>query len=78
MNNKIDTYLIGCEFVHKCDDPFSSERRFIIGFYGGDIILDQNGFISSINSILLYPNDYSDPIPYKEWIKQINEKDVEG
>lgn len=69
--------LLGCEFIHKYSDPFSSERRFISSIYSKNLVLDQDGVFSSIDNILLYPDDYSDPIPYKEWVKKINEQDVD-
>ena len=78
LRKHLEKTLIGCEFVHKYDDPFSSERRFISSIYSKILVVDQDGVFSSLDNILLYPDDYSDPIPYKEWVKKINKQDVEG
>ena len=42
-----------------------------------NLVYSQDGFCTPLENILLYPDDYSDPIPYKEWAKQINKQDVE-
>ena len=41
------------------------------------IVTDQDGLSGYLHEQLFYPDDYSDPIPYKEWAKQINKQDVE-
>ena len=80
LRKHLEKTLIGCEFMHytsKSEPPF---RRFVHSVEVrklGAIATDQNGFISVIDHILLYPDDHSDPIPYKEWVKQINEQGVE-
>jgi len=80
LRKHLEKTLIGCEFMHytsKSEPPF---RRFVHSVEVrklGAIATDQNGFISVIDHILLYPDDYSDPIPYKEWVKKINEQSVE-
>lgn len=78
LRKHLEKTLIGCEFIHRNNDTFSSERRFISSIYSKSIVVDQNGILSSLDSILLYPDDHSDPIPYKEWVKKINEQDVEN
>ena len=75
---KICTHLIGCEFVYfknKSDTPY---RRFVKNMSKINLVYDQYGFCTPLDNILLYPDDHSDPIPYKEWVKKINEQDVEG
>lgn len=76
LRKHLEKTLIGCEFIHRNNDTFSSERRFISSIYSKSIVVDQNGILSSLDSILLYADDYSDPIPHKEWVKKINEQDV--
>lgn len=78
---KIDTYLIGCEFVYcrnKAETPY---RRFVHNVEArtsGIVITDQDGLSGYLSEQLFYLDDYSDPIPYKEWVKKINEQGVEG
>lgn len=81
MNDKIYTYLIGCEFIYKKEFKECPELRFVHSVdntCNGVIVLDQNECGEFINNILLYPNDHSDPIPYQEWVKKINEQSVES
>lgn len=77
LRKHLEKTLIGCEFAHKYDSPFSSERRFISVIYSESLVVDQYGVFSGLDNIMLYPDDHSDPIPYKEWVKQINKQDVE-
>lgn len=77
LGKHLNRSLLGCEFVNKYDYLYNSKRKFIHSVGSEFCVVDQDGFTSSINSILLYPDDYSDPIPYKEWVKKINEQDVE-
>ena len=80
LRKHLEKTLLGCEFAHrnsKADTPF---RRFVHSVevrMSGIIVTDQDGYSACIINILLYPDDYSDPIPYKEWIKQINKQDME-
>lgn len=78
LRKHLERTLLGCEFVNKYDYPFSSERRFISKIHSESLVVDQNGVFSSIDSILLYPDDHSDPITYKEWVKKINEQGMEN
>ena len=77
---KICTHLIGCEFVYfknKSDTPY---RRFVHSVESrtsGIVITDQDGLSGYLSEQLFYPDEYSNPIPYKEWVKKINEQDVE-
>lgn len=74
--------LLGCEFIHCSNKTETPYRRFVHSFVvmksGGVIVTDQDGLSEYLSEQLLYPDDHSNPIPYQEWIKQINEKDVEG
>ena len=81
MNDKIYTYLIGCEFIYKKEFKECHERRFIHSVdntCNRVVIRDQNECGEFIENSLFYPDDYSDPIPYKEWLKKVNEQDVEN
>lgn len=80
LRKHLEKTLIGCEFMHYTSKSEPQFRRFVHSVEViklGAIATDQNGFISVIDHILLYPDDYSDHIHYKEWVKQINEQDVE-
>lgn len=89
LRKHLEKTLIGCEFVCKYGSKCVSERRFVESVDVVEIIeaetfkkhlfvTDQDGYSVSLINILLYPDDYSDPIPYKEWVKKINEQDVEN
>lgn len=76
LRKHLEKTLIGCEFIYKKEFKDCHERRFIHSVdntRNGAIVRDQNECGEFINNILLYPYDYSDPIPYKEWVKQIND-----
>ena len=78
---KIGAYLIGCEFVYFNNKTETPYRRFVHSVESrtsGVVITDQNGISRYLGEQLFYPDDYSDPIPYKEWVKKINEQGVEG
>lgn len=88
LRKHLEKTLIGCEFVCKYGSKCVSERRFVESVDVVEIIevetfkkhlfvTDQDGYSVSLINILLYTDDYSDPIPYKEWVKKINEQDVE-
>ena len=80
MNGLLETYLLGCEFVYcrnKAETPY---RRFVHSVEArtsGIVVTDQDGLSGYLDKQLFYPDDYSNPIPYKDWIKQINKQDVE-
>ena len=78
LRKHLEKTLLGCEFVHKYDSPFSSERRFISIIYSKSLVVDQYGVFSGLDNIMLYPDDNSEPLPYEEWVKKINEQGVEG
>ena len=81
MKDKLETYLLGCEFVH-CDNKTEAPyRRFVHSVEyrtSGIVITDQDGLSGYLSEQLFYTDDYSNPIPYKEWVKEINEQEVEG
>ena len=80
LRKHLEKSLLGCEFIHcsnKAETPF---RRFVhsVEVIKSDIVVTgQDGLSGYLDKQLLYPDDYSDPIPYKEWAKQINKQDVE-
>ena len=78
LRKHLEKNLLGCEFVCKGGAKYPSERRFVKNMSKINLVYDQDGFCTPLENILLYPNDYSDPIPYKEWVKKINEQGVEG
>ena len=80
LRKHLEKSLLGCEFVfchNKADTPY---RRFVHSVEvrkSGIVVTDQGGLSGYLSEQLFYPDDYSDPIPYKEWVKQINKQDVE-
>lgn len=81
LRKHLEKTLIGCEFIYKKEFKEYHERRFIHSVdntCNGVVVRDQNEFGEFIDNILLYPDNHSDPIPYKEWVKKINEQSVEG
>ena len=77
----LEKSLLGCEFIcryNKADTPF---RRFVhsveVMKSGVVFVTDQDWLSECLSEQLFYTDDYSDPIPYKEWVKQINKQDVE-
>ena len=85
LRKHLEKTLIGCEFICRYASKSVSERRFVDSveiieieiFKKQLFVTDQDGYSVCLINILLYPDDYSDPIPYKEWAKQINKQDVE-
>lgn len=76
----LEKTLIGCEFVYRNNKADTPYRRFVHSVEArtsGIVVTDQNGYDVNLVDILFYPDDHSDPIPYKEWVKKINEQDVE-
>ena len=80
LRKHLEKTLIGCEFVH-CDNKTDAPiREFVHSVKVGKlgvVVTNQDGFTGYLSNQLLYPDDYSTPIPYKEWVKKINEQDVE-
>ena len=77
LRKHLEKSLLGCEFVCKGGAKYPSERRFVKNMSKINLVYDQDGFCTPIENILLYPDDHSDPITYKEWVKQVNKQDVE-
>ena len=77
----LEETLIGCEFIYRNSKADTYNRRFVHSVEGrklGVVVTDQDGLSGYLIEQLFYPDDYSDPITYKEWIKQINKQDVEN
>ena len=81
LRKRLEKTLLGCEFVfchNKADTPY---RRFVHSFVvmksGVVIVTDQDGLSGYLHEQLFYLNDNCDPIPYQEWVKQVNKQDVE-
>ena len=76
LRKHLEKTLLGCEFVSKNNESYYANRRFtkrVDVLFGKLVILDQFRFSTPLESILLYPDDYSDPIPYQEWVKKLSE-----
>ena len=76
LRKHLEKTLLGCEFVSKNNAIYYANRRFterVDVLFGKLVVLDQFRFSTPLESILLYPDDCSDPIPYKEWVKKLNE-----
>ena len=81
LRKHLEKTLIGCEFIcryNKADTPF---RRFVhsveVMKSGVVFVTDQDWLSECLSEQLFYPDDYSDPIHYQDWVKQINKQDVE-
>jgi len=80
LRKHLEKTLIGCEFVYRDNKSEAPYRRFVHSVEArtsGIVVTDQDGLSGYLSEQLFYPDDYSDPIPYKEWVKKINEQDVE-
>ena len=80
LQKHLEKTLLGCEFIHRNNKTEKPCRRFVHSVEvrtSGIIVIDQQGLTGYLSEQLLYPDDYSDPIHYKEWINQINKQDVE-
>ena len=78
---KIHTYLIGCEFVYFKNKKETPHRRFVHNVEArtsGIVVTDQDGLSGYLSEQLFYPEYYSDPISYQEWVKRINKQGNEG
>ena len=75
LRKHIEKTLLGCEFIHCNNKTAIPYRRFVhsveVGL-SGIIVTDQDGLSGYLSEQLFYPDDYSDPIPYQEWVKEIN------
>ena len=80
LRKHLEKTLIGCEFVYRNNKTEIPYRRFVHSVESktlGIVVTDQDGLSGYLSEQLFYPDDRSDPIPYKEWVKKINEQDVE-
>ena len=80
LRKHLEKTLLGCEFVFCHNKADTSHRRFVHSVEvrtSGIIVIDQQELSGYLKEQLFYLDDYSDPIPYKEWVKQINKQDVE-
>ena len=81
LRKHLEKSLLGCEFVHFTYKAEVPVRRFVHNVEVGKlgiVVTDKYGFTGYLSNMLFYPDDHSDPIYYKEWVKKINEQDVEG
>ena len=81
LRKHLEKSLLGCEFVYRNNMTDIPYRRFVHSVEArtsGIIITDQDGLSGYLKEQLFYPDDYSDPIHYKEWVEQINKQYVEG
>ena len=78
LRKHLEKTLLGCEFIYSKNISCSYGRRFVHSVEArtsGIVVTDQDGLSGYLSEQLFYPDDYSDPIPYKEWVKEINEQD---
>ena len=81
LRKNLEETLLGCEFIHHKLTSETRTRGFVHSVEArtsGIVITDQDGLSGYLSEQLFYPDDHSDPIPYKEWVKQINKQDMEG
>ena len=79
LRKHLEKTLIGCEFIYRNSKADTYNRRFVHSVEDrklGIVVTDQDGLSGYLGEQLLYPDDYSDPIPYQEWVKKINGQDV--
>ena len=80
LRKHIEKSLLGCEFIYRNINEDAPYRRFVHSVevkMSGIVVTDQEGLSCYLKYQLFYPDDYSDPIPYKEWDKQINKQAME-
>ena len=76
LRKHLEKSLLGCEFVHFTYKAEVPVRRFVHNVEVGKlgiVVTDKYGFTGYLSNMLFYPDDHSDPIPYKEWVKKIND-----
>ena len=79
LRKHIEKTLLGCEFIHHKLTSETRTRGFVHSVEArksGSVVIDQYGLTWYLSEQLFYPDDYSDPIPYQEWVKQINKQDM--
>ena len=80
LRKHLEKSLLGCEFVYRNNKTDIPYRRFVHSVEArtsGIVVTDQDGLSGYLSEQLLYPDDHSDPIPYQEWVKKIDEQEVE-
>ena len=80
LRKHLEKSLLGCEFIHCSNKAETPYRRFVHSVearVSGVVVTDQDGLSGYLKYQLFYPDDHSDPIPYKEWIKEIDKQDLE-
>lgn len=80
LRKHLEKSLLGCEFVHNKLTSETRTRGFVHSVEAresGIVVVDQYGLTWYLGEQLFYPDDYSDPIPYQKWVKQINKQNVE-
>ena len=81
LRKHLEKSLLGCEFVYCRNETDTPYRRFVHSVEVGKlgiVVTAQDGFTGYLSNQLFYPDDHSDPIYYKEWVKKINEQGVDG
>ena len=81
LRKHIEKSLLGCEFIHNKLTSETQTRGFVHSVEArksGIVVIDQYGLTWYLSEQLFYPDDHSDPIPYQEWIKQINTQNMEN
>ena len=81
LRKHLEKTLLGCEFVHCSNKTEKPYRRFVhsvvVNKSGVVFVTDQYWLSECLSEQLFYTDDNSDPIPYKEWVKEINKQGVE-
>ena len=80
LRKHLEKSLLGCEFIYRNSKVDTHNRRFVCSVEDrklGIVVTDQYGLSGYLIEQLFYPDDHSDPIPYQEWVKQINKQDFE-
>ena len=79
LRKHLEKTLLGCEFVHNKLTSETQTRRFVHSVVvmksGVVFVTDQDWLSEHLGEQLFYPDDYSDAIPYKKWVKEINKQD---
>ena len=77
LRKHLEKSLLGCEFIYRSINEDAPYRRFVHSVevkMSGIVVTDQEWLSGYLKYQLFYPDDYSDPIPYQEWVEQINKQ----
>ena len=80
LQKHLEKTLLGCEFIHNKLTSETQTRGFVHSVEArtsGIVVKDQYELTWYLSEQLFYLDDYSNPIPYQEWVKQINKQDVQ-